>query len=291
MKIYLVGQEKAEALSIIRSKTGYSVKNPTILSQMFRRSSFAAETGMNSNEIFEFIGDQVLSYYVVKKVSEKCGSLGLMDDYTFRIRENRFTQIKQILLSNEALAKIIDEWGIVKYLRLGKSDIKNEVIKETKVKADLFESIIGGIAAECNWNTTILESVVSKALNLEEKISELIGSDVKVRSFDMDNAITTLKEIAESGGCTMPEYEFTEIKTSDVFLKWSCTCSIINDEIGFCKTVEATSKKEAKKASAYLVLCEHLKMQNKYGENGFYQVWSYKDGKLFPIISIGNKEE
>ena len=117
-------KEKMEVHNVFKEKTGYSFKSSIILNQIFRRSSFAAETGQSSNEIFEFIGDQVLNYYVVKLVAEKCGSISLTDDYTFRIKENQFSQIKQALVNNDALAKIIDDWNIAKYLLLGKSDIK-----------------------------------------------------------------------------------------------------------------------------------------------------------------------
>ena len=103
-RMYLKGNEKLEVRRIIKEKTGYTFKSTNVLNQVFRRSSLAAETGENSNEIFEFIGDQVLSYYIVKIVSKRCGSLSLTDDYTFRIRENRFTQIKQALVNNETLA-------------------------------------------------------------------------------------------------------------------------------------------------------------------------------------------
>lgn len=76
-RMYLNGKEKLEARRIIQEKTGYIFKSTSILNQIFRRSSFSSETGQNSNEIFEFIGDHVLSYYVVKVVSEKCGSLNI----------------------------------------------------------------------------------------------------------------------------------------------------------------------------------------------------------------------
>ena len=61
-RMYLNGKEKLEARRIIQEKTGYIFKSTSILNQIFRRSSFSSETGQNSNEIFEFIGDQVLSY-------------------------------------------------------------------------------------------------------------------------------------------------------------------------------------------------------------------------------------
>lgn len=292
-RMYLSGLEKHEAKMKIQEKTGYFFRSTSILNQVFRRSSFAAENGQNSNEIFEFIGDQVLSFYVVKIIAERCGSLSLIDDYTFRIRENRFTLIKQALVNNETLAKIIDEWDLSKYLRLGKSDIKNNVANEPKAKADLFEAIIGAIAIECNWDAEILETAVNKALNIEELITAMIESDIKVMRFDIDNAISTLKEIAESGQCTMPIYDFAGPDSIGYDRngnpKWFCTCRIKNDKIGLTKMVYASSKKDAKKAAAYLILCEHLGMQNKYGPNDWFLDWTYYDGKLIP--NRPNKEK
>ena len=285
-RVYLSSNEKREARRIIREKTGYTIKSTSILNQVFRRSSFAAENGLNSNEIFEFIGDQVLGFYVVKHVSQRCGSLSLTDDYTFRIKENQFTLIKQALAKNEALAKITDEWDITKYLFLSKSDIKNEVSKEMKVRADLYEAVIGAIAVESNWNPDILEAAVSKSLDIDETIKAMIESDAKVIRFDIDNAVTKLKELAEQGQCTMPKYEFTGPEylgyDADGNPKWVCRCDIINDRTGIGRTVFASSKKEAKKAAAYLVLCEHLGVHNRYGPNDWYGIWTYRDGKLLP---------
>lgn len=295
LRMCLKGGEKLKVREVIKEKTGYCIKSTSILNQTFLRSSLAAETGQNSNEIFEFIGDQVLSFYVVKLVSEKCGSLSTTTcDYTFRIRENKFTQIKQTMLSNQTLAEIIDDWDIAKYLLLSKSDIKNEATKEVKVKADLFEAIIGAIAVESSWDPVVLETAVKKALNLEEKIAAIIEEEAEIRGFDIDNAITTLKEIAEKGQCTMPEYRFTgpDIlgKFSDGSPKWSCGCTIINEKIGLNKYVWANSKKDAKKAAAYLILLEHLDVQNKYGVNDWFPFWIYKDGKLIPNRNFNCKE-
>jgi ribonuclease-3 len=285
-RTYLSRQEILEIRRVIQEKTGYHIQSTSILNQVFRRSSLAAEHGQNSNEIFEFIGDEVLSFYVVKIISKRCGSLSLTDDYAFRICENQFTQIKQSLVNNEALANIIDHWDIAKYLLLSDSDVKNQVAKEPKVKADLLEAIIGAIAVESNWNSQILETAVMLSLDMENQMISMIESDTKTQHFDIDTAITTLKEIAENGQCTMPQYEF--IGPDSIGYdhngnpKWSCTCRIINDKIGLSKVVFSTSKKEAKKAAAYLILCEHFGVQNKYGPNDWFSIWTYQDGKLIP---------
>lgn len=287
--------ERLEVSKIIQEKTGYFIKSRTILNQVFRRSSFAAENGENSNEIFEFIGDQVFSYYVVKIVSKICGSFSPIDGYTFRIRENRFTLIKQELVNNEAFAKLIDDWDIAKYLLLGISDIKNGVAKQSKIKADLLEAIIGAIAVESNWDPDVLELAVSKVLKLDEAIKTMIEADTKVRSFDIDNAITTLKEMAENRECTMPKYEITGPDSigydENGNPRWLCSCEMVNNRMCLTKLVEASSKKDAKKAAAYLILCEHLGVQNKYGPNDWYIFWSYKNGKLLPNRRLNDKEE
>ena len=287
-------KERIEIRKIIWEKTDYLIDR-SILDQIFRRSSFTAETGESSNEIYEFIGDQVLNYYVVKIVSKKCGSFSLTDGYTFRIRENQFTQIKQSFINNDSLAKIIDEWDISKYLLLGKCDIKNNVANEPKVKADLFEAIIGAIAVKSNWNSDILETAISKALDIDTRITSMIENDPKVRLFDIDSAITTLKELSEKGYCKLSPYQFTG---PDVLgyddngnPNWSCLCDAINNEKVIRRAVKALSKKATKKAVAYLILCELLNTQNKYGPNDWFIIWIYKEGKLYPDRKSDSEEK
>ncbi len=281
----LTKDERQEVKRIIKEKTNYFIKSNAFLEQIFRRSSFAAETGQNSNEIFEFIGDQVLGYYVVKAVAKRCGAISLANsDYSFRIKENKFTQIKQFLVKNETLAKIIDEWGIAKYLLWGKSDTNNNALESTKAKADLLEAIFGAIAVESGWDSQILENAVAKSIHIDAAIDALIELESKMINVDIDNAITVLKEQAENGQCTMPEYVFDGPDKigfdKDGNPKWRCRCCIINSTTGITKSVHANSKKDAKKAAAYLVLCDHLGLQNIYGENKRLIEWIYKDEKL-----------
>lgn len=283
---YFYGQELTKLKMLIKEKTGYCIKSNCVLIQAFRRSSYAAENGGKSNEIFEFIGDQVLSNYVVKIIAKRCGSFNIVGDYAFRIRENRFTTIKQELVSNEALASIIDEWGIIDCLLVGRSDEKNEVHKQTKVKADLFEAIIGAIAVETKWDDKILEMVVNKALDIDAKIDDLIKADFGYTWFNLDNAVNKLKECAEKQIFSVSEYEFTGPEylgyDKDGNPIWGCSCRIVNDITGIIRSVLASSKKDAKKAVAYLLLCEHYQVQNQYGINDSFPAWIYKNGKLIP---------
>ena len=291
---YFNGRDKQKLKVLIREKTGYCIRSDYALSQAFRRRSFCAEQEGKSNEMFEFIGDQVLSYYVVKIISDRCCALNIEGDYTFRIRENYFTSLKQELVSNETLASIIDDWGISEYLIVGRSDEKNQVDQQTKVKADLFESIIGAIAVDSKWDPTVLETAVRKSLSLDDRLQDIIRNDYNSIMVNIDNAVTVLKELAEKEQCSMPKYDFGGPEDlgydKDGNPIWHCSSSIINDITGISRGVFASSKKDAKKAVAYLLLCEHFQMQNQYGPNSFYPIWIYKDGKLIPDIEPFNSD-
>jgi ribonuclease-3 len=283
---YFNGQDKQKLKLLIQEKTGYCIRSSCALSQAFRRRSFCAEEEGKSNEMFEFIGDQVLSYYVVKIITDRCCALNIEGDYSFRIRENYFTSLKQDIVSNEVLASIIDEWGVSEYLIVGRSDEKNQVDQQTKVKADLFESIIGAIAIDSKWNPVVLETAVRKSLNLDDRLQAIIQSDYNSMTINIDNAVTVLKELAEKEQCSMPKYEFSGPEVfgydKDGNPIWHCSCSIINDITSIMRGVYASSKKDAKKAVSYLILCEHFELQNQYGPNDFYRIWKYENGKLTP---------
>lgn len=284
------GENELRALkNLLQEKTGYRIRQNCLLYQAFTRSSYSTEQGGENNEILEFIGDQVLNYYVVKIIAQKYGALNNEYEYTFRVRQNRFTMLKQEFVNNETLAKIIDEWGIIEYLIVGKSDYLNEVDKEVKVKADLFEAILGAIAISCQWDSDILENVVEKMLGLEERIKNVSEEEAKTYQFNLDNAITVLKEVAEAGECSIPIYDFgggPEYVEGDENgnTEWYCTCTVINGKTGVHRQVWAPSKKMAKRAAAYLILCEHFGVANQYGSNGKYSIWKYKDEKLLPFV-------
>ncbi|MBQ7890163.1 MAG: ribonuclease III family protein [Erysipelotrichaceae bacterium] len=280
----LKAKETSALKAIIKEKTGFQFTGNSLMIQAFTRSSYAKEMGIESNEILEFIGDQVLSYYTVKLISERVGAFNTDMQYRFRIGENRFSQIKGKLLSNENLARIIDEWDVMDYLIVGKSDYQQNVANQMKVKADTLEAIVGFIAMKSKWNEKVLEKVVKQILSLDDHLDEFVKSEYRLPKFTMENAVTTLKELAEQQRCTMPEYKYASEKElgydenhNPIF---SCTCSTVNEKTGYTKVVFSNSKKNAKKAATYLVLCDMFDLQNEYGENSLTSVWYYFNDKL-----------
>lgn len=270
---------------LLYEKTGYYMKANCLFLQAFTRSSYSAQHGGEDNEILEFIGDSVLNYYIVKIIADKFGDLNKESEYTFRIRQNRFSDLKKELINNKRLAGIIDDWGVAEYLIVGKSDFNNHVDKQEKIKADLFEAILGAIAVACNHNAEVLENAIKKMLSLDGYLKEICDKDYRPPQCSLENAINTLKEMAEHKMCSVPHYDIATPENlgydKDGNGIWACSCSV--QSMGVTRQAWASSKRMAKKCAAYLVLCYYFDLRNEYGINKQLINWEYKNGKLSPM--------
>lgn len=267
----------------IFEKTGYHIRSNGLLLQTFTRSTYSAEHGGENNEVLEFIGDQVMAYYLVKVATSRCVSGNSRGEYAFRIREDRFTAIKHEVVSNETLAEIIDEWGIGEYLIVGGCDYGNKEGLPLKAKADLFEAILGAIALESKWDPAVLEIAVSGMLSMEDRVIRMLQEEKRPPKFDIQNAPRILKELSDHRECTPPSYRFAGPESmgydEDGDPIWSCTCQSANLRETIYRRVSANSKKDAKKAAAYLVLCAHFELPDGQDVD-----WKFQKGNL---ISAG----
>ena len=188
-------------LDVIQEKIGYEFKNKYLLTQAFTRRSFAAENqGYEDNEKLEFVGDKVLDFIVVKKLTQeysfvgKClaqsvdsiergekpspSNVGEIVTLEFSHDEREMTEIKKQLVQTSFLSAAVEALGLENYLIMGKGDVKNGVECEPHVKEDLFEAIIGAVAIDCDWNMSVLEAVVEKILNLSYYIENGVDGEI-----------------------------------------------------------------------------------------------------------------
>ena len=272
--------------STILEKTGFHLKS-YLIEQAFTRSSYSKRFGGGSNEIFEYIGDTILGYHVVKKLYDYYGAIhsdNIDCYYTFRSHERDFTALKSVIVSNKSLAAIIDEWDLCQYLIVGQCDIDNAVDKQEKIKADLFEAIIAAIAVQAQWDQKTLEKIISKILPIEEMIFKYENDQHRLPQFSADNAISTLKEMAEHEECDFPQYNIVGPEhlgyTSNGAPRWNCNIRI--PCWGICLGVSAHSKKDAKKYAAYLALCNKFELLNEYGSSKQFTFWGFDGKKLLP---------
>ena len=273
-------QDLREHLDVVQKKIGYWFDNEDLLLQAFTRSSYSSQHGGENNEVLEFLGDRVLDFYVVKVISDRFGFVKSQSDYydeendldeyciVAHKNEADFTELKKQIVSNETLAKTIDKLGLFKYMYLGDTDLENPKFKDNliKVKADLFEAILGAVAIDSDWNQDELQNVVEFMLQIDDFLADVDTEEPRPSKFQLENAVTTLKELAEKGRCSIPEYyqEEEQVLMNDGTLMWECTCYIRSWAMKH--TAYATSKKEAKRYAAYLVLCDYYGLPDEFSE-------------------------
>ena len=267
-----------EHIDDVQRKCSYYFKNTDLLLQAFTRKSYSAEFGGENNEVLEFLGDRVLDFYVTKVIAERYGFFKSQTDYynqeedndEYCIKAHRneqdFTELKKEIVSNANLARRIEELGFKTMMYLGQSDIDNKVWNQEKVKADLFEAILGAIAIDSDWDPDELQNVVEFMLQIDDFLADVDTEEPRPSKFQLENAVTTLKELAEKGRCSIPEYYQAEeqVLMNDGTLMWECTCYIRSWAMKH--TAYATSKKEAKRYAAYLVLCDFYGLPDEFSE-------------------------
>lgn len=268
-------QDLNDHLNEVQEKISYWFNNMDLLYQAFTRSSYSTQFGGENNEVLEFLGDKVLDFYVVKTIADRFGFFKSQSDYydeeedddeyciVAHKDESDFTDLKKEIVSNKTLAKRIDRLGFAKYMFMGDSDIDNHVERQEKVKADLFEAILGAVAIDSDWDSDELQNVVEIMLQIDDFLDDVDTEEPRPEKFKEENAINTLKELAEHGRCSFPEYDLPDEQVyRDGKVWWECTCYVRSWFIE--QTAYATSKKLAKKYAAYLVLCDHYGLRDEF---------------------------
>ena len=194
-------------LIFIQNQIGYEFKNLDLLQQAFVRRSYSQENGGENNEVLEFIGDKVLDLFVVKFLIEKYGCmLSEYDDYdaeeefdefTSEKNESELTEVKKKLVQKNTLSERIDVLGLAEFLIMGKGDIQKKAFKETSVKEDLFEAILGAVAIDCNWNMQILQSVTEIMLDPDSILCD-----------DSDNYVPLIHDWFSKEYKSSPEFKY-----------------------------------------------------------------------------------
>ena len=162
-------------VDFVERQIGYKFVNRDLLVQAFVRKSYSMENGGENNEVLEFIGDKALDLSVVKTLTDKYGHM-ISDEHEYEDEDDEFyceysegklTHLKSLLVRKEYLSARIDELKLAPFLIMSKGDLKNNIDKNTSVKEDLFEAIIGAVTLDTLWDFDKIQDVVGVMLRPE----------------------------------------------------------------------------------------------------------------------------
>lgn len=155
-----------EKFDHVEQAIGYEFTNPKLLVQAFTRKSYSEENPNSlNNEVLEFYGDEILDFYVTKQMYSETGKV-TQRGFESERNEGELTKMKAFVVNKDTLSLCISNFGFEKFLIMGKSDIQNKVDESKSVKEDLFESIIGAVAVDSNWDYVKLDKVCSSMLKM-----------------------------------------------------------------------------------------------------------------------------
>lgn len=220
-----------ETLRQIEQITGYEFSNRDLLHKAFTHSS-AVDNRLFSNERLEFLGDSILGMVICQDLFER------FPDYL----EGDLTQIKSMLVSRRACAKIIKQLSLQKFLRVGKGMNGSRALVGS-LAAGVMESLIAAIYIDGGF-----EAARSFILRMFDSLIEQANAE-QVRG----NFKSVLQQYAQQHLNLTPIYELLDEKGPD-----HDKCFEVEAVIGVRRFPSAwgTNKKDAEQKAAFNALVE-----------------------------------
>jgi ribonuclease-3 len=146
-----------EILQQVEQIIGYKFSDSGLLATAITHSS-AASNRLLSNERLEFLGDAILALVICQR---------LFEQFTGYL-EGDLTKMKSMLVSRETCARISQQMGLQKFLKVGKSMVASRALLGS-LAAGAMESIIaaiyidGGLDAARSFILRIFAPVIDRA--------------------------------------------------------------------------------------------------------------------------------
>ena len=226
--------EFIKSVKEIENAIGYTFRDRSLLRQAFTRASFCNENNYKmkepyqSNEVLEFFGDSVLSMAIITsliKLKTKRYSGGIKTVLT----EGDFSNIRSHLADKKNLSDNIRRLGLEKYLIMGEGDAKLGIEKERSVMEDLFESIVGAVYIDSDFDTGAVITVVEKMLDLSVYLTASKGAMQSYKNMMQEWCADKKRRLPP------PVYEKRGEEGPDHNKTYTCVCIIDGKELGVGK--------------------------------------------------------
>ena len=207
----------------------YNIKynNKDLIQEAFVHSSYVNEhkTPLGNNERLEFMGDAVLQIYSAHRLY--CVQPPLKEGLMSTRRAN--------LVSEKALAQIVREFELNRFLLLGAGEEKSGGRERESIMADMFEAFIGAVYLDSGYESAFrlldylmikhVEAIDETTFDYKTKLQEYVQADSR-KSINYET-------ISVSGPNNRPIFKVA-VKIDDLIYGYG----------------EGTSKKQAQKMAA-----------------------------------------
>ena len=216
-------------LKALAGRLGHGFARPAVLEQALTHASAAQDSGGETYERLEFLGDRVLALIVADLLLERFPQEA----------EGPLAQRLADLVRRETLARVAQSIGLGAHLRLAKASDAGGERENPAILADACEAVIGAL---------FLDGGLAAARGFVEPAWRPLLEEAQRPPQD---AKTALQEWAQGRGLPLPEYRETERSGPDhepVF-----TIEVSLPKLGG-ETGQGRSKRQAEQAAAERLL-------------------------------------
>ena len=180
---------------------GYQPKNVQLYYEACNHSSYANEhqQSFDNNERLEFMGDAVLQVW----------SAEALYNMVPKLHEGKMTTIRAQTVCESTLAKLNEQLGWYKYLRLGVGEEKSGGRMRPSILADHFEACIGAIYLDLGYQAAaeILNEYMKPLINAE-KPEDVTDYKTQLQEYVQSDGRSSVKYrlISESGPSNRPTF-------------------------------------------------------------------------------------
>jgi ribonuclease-3 len=185
--------DRAARLAELEARLGYEFRDRSLLDTALRHASRAHESGDQSNERLEFLGDAVLGLVVAHVLFDA------HPDWS----EGDLTRAKSSVVAGSALARLGLGLGLGEFLELGRTERRSGGASKDKILEDAIEAVVGAIYLDSGFDE--VEGLVRREFpDVLDPGAAPVARDPK----------TVLNEQARESSGEYPQYEL--VRDSEV---------------------------------------------------------------------------
>jgi ribonuclease-3 len=141
-------ENRAEQLSLVQRRLGYTFRDLSVLDQALTHSSYAHEGRYPNahNERMEFLGDAVLDLILRHQYFEEIPSAD----------EGKLSKIRSHLVSARHLARMARALEIGPHIRLGKGERSTGGRHKASILANAFEALVAALFLDAGYEKTAM---------------------------------------------------------------------------------------------------------------------------------------
>lgn len=181
---------------------GYTFKNKKLLETALTHTSFANDSGVESNQRLEFLGDSILSVVVSEYIYNEFKNFD----------EGKLTEVRAAAVCEKSLAAAAEGMELGKAIRFGKSEERCGGAHKPSILCDTYEAVLGAIyldggiepAKELVLRTLRLTIESARDLDFRNYKSEIQNYFQKR---DKNREVVTYSLVEKTGPDHAPEFE------------------------------------------------------------------------------------